>query len=1016
VETAELKGLLAESAVFSVVSEEELAELTESFDLAHYPLGQAVVRAGDESDSFFVVYSGRARVVAEKLGEEVTVGTLTRGNHFGEQGLLRQAKREFTVRAAEDLVVLRLRKKDFNRLRSLHPDLDRYFDKYLSEISIRNFLKLCTVFSPLSAAGIRDLLGCLETRDYPPQQPIVREGEPGDAFYILRSGSAVVVKDSSDGQVVNHLRPGDFFGELALLTGQPRAATVIAQEPSSVFRLEKSAFERILAAAPKIKEAIVGVASGYAGAAAAEAQAAPLPDQSAELPPAPAQPDPGQAPYRPRRARRYPALLQLSESDCGPACLAMILRYYRKKVSTNRIRALTGAARGGVSLYSLAEAAEVLGFHARGIQAAFDHLAQIELPAVAHWEGAHYVVLYEVRPDRVVVADPALGLRRLTRAEFLRGWTGYLLLLSPTPRLDGVQESQHTLARYLPVLKPYRKQLAEIFLASALLQLFNLASPIFTQVVVDRVLVRKSAAMLNTMLFGMLIVAVFQTLTVALRKYLMVHTSRSIDMAMAVDFYRHTLSLPIRFFEERKVGDILKRFNENQKIRDLLTGRGFLATLDCVMIVVYLALMLYYNLKLSLLAMLFMAGYATLTVCMTPALKTLNREVFRRSAEAESNLVESVAGVGTVKATASERPVRWQWEELMVKALNVRFRTAMTGVTSNALGTILQSLNSTFLLWYGARLVIADELTIGQLMAFTALAANMNRPVLMLIELWSEFQEVSVAIERLNDVFDTRPEEESGGQGLMRLPPARGHVRFENVTFRYPTRTDRNALQNVNLEIYPGQTVALVGRSGAGKSTFAGLLLRLYLPNQGRILIDGHDLRQVSIASLRSQIGVVPQEVVLFSGTIRRNIAFGQPDAPLEEVAGAAMLAGAHEFIIALPRGYDAVIGERGQSLSGGQKQRIAIARALFKKPRILIFDEATSALDTESERAIQQNLDNILKGRTTFVIAHRLSTIRNADLIVVMDNGQIIETGTHYSLMEQGGMYYYLNSQQLEG
>ncbi|MBC7932107.1 MAG: peptidase domain-containing ABC transporter, partial [Rubrivivax sp.] len=383
---------------------------------------------------------------------------------------------------------------------------------------------------------------------------------------------------------------------------------------------------------------------------------------------------------------------------------------------------------------------------------------------------------------------------------------------------------------------------------------------------------------------------------------------------------------------------------------------------------------------------------------------------------ADSHMVESVTGVGTIKATATERRVRWKLEGLIVKSLNVEFRAALTGMGANSVATILQSLNTIILFWYGAHLVIAGELSVGQLVAFNLLVVNVTHPIINLIDLWREFQEVNVALERLNEVFDAKPEEDAGKPGLVRLPRIRGHIKFENVTFRYPTRADKNALQNINLEIYPGQSVALVGRSGSGKSTFANMLLRLHEPNEGRILLDGYDLRQVSISSLREQVGVVPQEIFLFSGTIRENVAFGDPDAPLERVVGAAMLAGAHEFISELPLGYETKIGERGQSLSGGQKQRIAIARALFKQPRILIFDEATSALDTESERAIQQNLDNILKDRPTFIIAHRLSTVRNADLIVVMDRGAIIEVGTHYSLMEEKGMYYYLNGQQLEG
>jgi subfamily B ATP-binding cassette protein HlyB/CyaB len=1013
-DATELKGLLKGTTAFAILSDEELERFGERFELVHYTLGQAVVRAGEEADAFYIVYSGRARVIAvNSTGEEVTVGTLTRGNSFGEQGLLTRTPRNFTVRAASDLALLRLSKQDFEHLLDEHPTLREYFDKYISEISIRNFLKLCTVFAPLAPQEIRDLLGSMQIKEYAAGDAIIREGETGDAFYILRSGSAQVIKESDNGKVLNRLKAGDSFGELALLTGQVRAASIITKEPSSVFRLEKSEFERIVAASPKFKDAIVSVASGYSHASVqGDEGVAEAPPSTEELPLAP---PPAEPIYQPRRARRYPALLQLSETDCGAACLSMILRYYGKHVSINRLRDLANVSREGATLHSVAEAAETLGFHTRGIRASYEHLPKVELPAVAHWEGFHYIVLYEATPERVVVADPAIGLRKLTREEFEKGWTGYLLLMTPTPKIESVEESKTTFGRFLPLLKPYRALLFEIFLASLVLQLFGLATPIFTQVIVDQVLVQKSTSMLNVLLIGMLLVAVFQTATTALRYYLLVHTTRRLDMQMVVNFYRHILSLPMRYFEERKVGDILKRFNENARIRDFLTGRAIGVTLDCLMVFVYLALMFYYNVKLTLVALAFIPGYIILTIVVTPIFKRQYREAFEKSAEADSQMVESVTGVGTVKATAAERRIRWKLEGLIIKSLNVQFRSALTGMGVISVGNLLQTLNVIFLFWYGAHLVIDGELSVGQLIAFNVLVGNITRPILSVVDLWREFQEINIALERLNDVFDAKPEEDPTKQALINMPRIRGHIKFDNVTFRYPTRADKNALSNINLEILPGQTVALVGRSGSGKTTFANMLLRLHQPNEGRIYIDGYDLRQVSINSLRSQVGVVPQDVFLFSGTIRENIAFGDPDAPLEQVVGASMLAGAHEFVSELPLGYETKIGERGQSLSGGQKQRIAIARALFKKPRILIFDEATSALDTESERAIQQNLDQILKDRTTLIIAHRLSTVRNADLIVVMDRGTIREIGNHYSLMEQKGIYYYLNSQQLE-
>jgi len=1004
--STELKDLLRATTAFSILSDRELDHLADRFELVHYSLGQNVVRAGDEAEAFFIVYSGRARVIAiDKTGQEVTVGNLSRGDSFGEQGLLTTSQRNYTIRASSDLAALRLAKIDFDELLERQITVREYFDKYISEISIRNFLKLSTALAPLSPQEIRNVLGSLEVIDYKPDTAIIREGEAGDALYILRTGAAQVIKDSNGGQVVNQIMAGDLFGELALLTGQPRAASIITTEPSSVFRLSKRDFDRIITASPKFKDAVVSIASGYGATAVRPRNVIPAPPEKTSL----------SETYKPHRARNYPSLLQLSETDCGAACLAMVLRFYGKRVSINKLRDLTNVNRDGSSLYSIAEAAECLGFESRGLKTSYDRLTKLELPAIAHWQGFHFVVLYEVTRDRVTLADPAIGLRKISRTEFEKHWTGYLLLLTPTAKIEQVEESRSKSGRFFSLLKPYRRVLAEIFLASLLVQLFGLALPIFTQVIVDDVLVHNSTSMLNTLLAGMLLIGVFQTVTTALRYYLLVHTARRIDMQMVVDFYRHVLSLPMRYFEERKVGDILKRFNDNARIRDFLTGRVLGLALDCLMIFVYLGLMFYYHVRLTVVAVIFIPGYVALTLIATPIFKKQYRETFARAAEADSQIVEAISGVSAIKATANERSVCWKLQGSLVKCLNVQFRSALSGMATISIGNLLQTLSTIVLFWYGARLVMGGELSIGQLVAFNVLVTSVTRPILNVVDLWREFQEINIGFERLNDVFDAKPENEDE-QKRMRLPRIAGRITFENVTFRYPTRPDKNALQNVSLEVQPGQTVALVGRSGAGKTTFANLLLQFHQPNEGRILIDGQDLRQVSIGSLRSQIGVVPQDIFLFSGTIRENIAFGYLDAPLEQVVGAAMLAGAHEFISELPLGYETKIGERGQSLSGGQKQRIAIARALFKKPRILIFDEATSALDTESEGAIQKNLKQILKDRTTLIIAHRLSTVRNADVIVVMDRGAVREVGNHYSLMEQQGIYYYLNGQQLEG
>jgi ATP-binding cassette subfamily B protein len=432
------------------------------------------------------------------------------------------------------------------------------------------------------------------------------------------------------------------------------------------------------------------------------------------------------------------------------------------------------------------------------------------------------------------------------------------------------------------------------------------------------------------------------------------------------------------------------------------------------MVFVYLGLMFYYNWQLTLLVLVLIPPLVILTVVASPFLRKVSRQIFNEEAGQNSSLVEMMTGISTVKAAAAERELRWRWEDRLTSTLNARFRGQKLGNALQATGGLINTLGSTALLWYGATLVIQDRLTIGQFVAFNMLIGNVINPILALVDLWDELQEVMVSVERLNDVFSATPEE-SPQKPLMILPRVHGEVKFDNVTFRYGQEEELNTLQNITFEVRSGQTVAIVGRSGSGKSTLVNLLQGLYHPSKGRLLIDGHDIRHVSPLSLRSQLGVMPQECFLFSGTILENITLYSDEFTLEQVVEVAKLAEAHHFIQDLPLGYNTKVGERGANLSGGQRQRIAIARALLGDPRILILDEATSSLDTESERRFQQNLARISHARTTFIIAHRLSTVRNADCILVLDRGILAEQGTHDELMEQRGIYFHLAQQQLD-
>ncbi|WP_340009265.1 peptidase domain-containing ABC transporter [Paenibacillus sp. FSL K6-0276] len=518
---------------------------------------------------------------------------------------------------------------------------------------------------------------------------------------------------------------------------------------------------------------------------------------------------------------------------------------------------------------------------------------------------------------------------------------------------------------------------------------------------------------LNMMLIVMLGVSLLTIVVQSIREWVIAGTFIKIDIDMIMSFYRHVFRLPMRYFATRKVGDILTRAGENQVIRHFLVTNSMNAILNVITIVVYIGIMFAYNVTLAWIALMFIPCFIALTLIVTPLLKRNSRKQFQADVNLQNILVETICVMRTVKALAAEDEARKKVERSFRQSTYVQMKGWKISIFSGSIATVLQTLSAVTVLYAGAGFIIVEKLTVGELMAFSAVYALVTNAALGLIGIWDEFQNVRIALERLDDVFETEVEEVSSA-GLTALPKLQGAIEFERVSFRYDS-DGKNVLQNISFDLLPGQTIAIVGRSGSGKSTLANLLLKLYLPSSGTIRIDGHDLKQVQASTLRKQIGVVQQEAGLFSGTIHDNIAYQVPDASMDEVMSASMLAGAHEFIVTFPNGYDTQVGERGASLSGGQRQRIAIARALIGSPKVLIFDEATSALDNESEKTIQRNMSTILNNRTTLIIAHRLSTIRHADRILVLDQGVIAESGTHEQLMATKGLYHMLVSQPLD-
>jgi HlyB family type I secretion system ABC transporter len=713
-------------------------------------------------------------------------------------------------------------------------------------------------------------------------------------------------------------------------------------------------------------------------------------------------------------SKRYPFLKQHSHADCGVTCLVMISKYWGKNFSINELKRVANVDRSGASIRGLITAAESVGFMARPRKADLLALQSQELPAIAHWKGNHYVVVYQITKRQVVISDPYVGRLVLSRQEFVAGWTGYTLLLTPTAKFEQTPEAKQNLWKYAKILEPYKLVLIEIFAASLIIQIVGLFAPIFTQILLDRVVVQRSISTLIAVGTGLLIFKIFQAVILTLRRYLLFHTANRLDLSLIVGFISHTFNLPLGYFETRYVGDITSRINENRKIRNFLTGDAITTVLDVLSLFVYIALMFWYSWKLSLLALVVVPVFIVVTVFATPFLIRISRESFNASTKEKSYLIEGLTGISTIKSMGVEQTVRWRWEDLINESIRITFSGQMIQERVELCTTLIENTISSLLLIFGVWLVIQNQLTIGQLIAFNMLVTNVITPLKRMITLWNNFQEIRIAIERTDDVVNTEAEAGLAGENLVTIPPIKGEIRFENVTFRYNPESETNTIENLSFQIQPGQTIALVGRSGSGKTTISKLLLGLYAPVQGKVTIDGYDLSKISLKSLRQQTGVVNQDTFLFGGTILENLTIGHPNASQEAIEEASRLAGAADFIEELPLKYGSQVGEGGGLLSGGQRQRLAIARALLGKPRLLILDEATSSLDAESERIIQNNLNTILKNQTTLVIAHRLSTVRKADLILVMDRGVLVESGTHEQLMAQRGQYFHLNQQQL--
>jgi len=716
------------------------------------------------------------------------------------------------------------------------------------------------------------------------------------------------------------------------------------------------------------------------------------------------------------KAIKYPVMRGRDEVGTALACFAMFAKHLGmpfKRDVVQRVLDNQHERLGHLSLTACGAVADLVGLKPQLAKVPARSISRLPKLALIKWREG-FAVVYETSEQEYLLGVPADNkiVRHSPQAfEEIWGPEGEVLLVETT---EQTPQQKFGLSWFIPSLKQYRGVLTTVLVASLFVQVFGLANPLMVQVIIDRVIGQNSIDTLHVLGSILVVVAIFEAILTSLRTYLFVDTTNRIDMALGSEIIDHLLRLPLRYFDRRPVGELSSRVNELENIRQFLTGTALTVVLDALFSVLYILVMFIYSIKLTFVSLATIPLFMLLTFFVSPIVRRQLRAKAERNAETQSFLVEALSGIQTVKAQNMELKTRWKWQEKYARYVSDGFKTVLTSTTAGSASGFLNKMSGLLVLWFGAALVLEGELTLGGLIAFRIISGYVTQPLLRLTQLWQNFQETALSLERLSDIIDNPQEQAEEDRAQIPMPEIQGKVTYENLSFRFGA-TGPLQLVNINLEFYPGEFIGIVGQSGSGKSTLMKLLPRLYNAESGRILIDNYDIRKVELYSLRQQVGIVPQDSLLFEGSIQDNIALTNPQADTESIIAAAKIAGAHDFIMDLPSGYNSRVGERGSSLSGGQRQRIAIARTILQNPRLLIMDEATSALDYDTEAQVCYNLQKWANGRTVFFITHRLSTIRQADRILVMDKGSVVELGTHDELMALKGRYYCLSEQKGE-
>jgi len=995
---AALCNIIEGMHLFSALAADKVGLLADLCSAGVYTIGKPIISKGMLPESLYLISSGRVRSLFQERGNGAvqTLRLLGPGEFFGWVSLMRRQPTEI-VTASEETTCLQIPLASLSRIINEFPFLYDLL-RVQSDPS-----EICAILEPIYSSDPRWKVRLAES------------GFSGIKELSLHLSQSAVVVDTGFSRVIPQSTlqwfvsrsddaaypPGSEYHPSSSEISESHSLRLVGIDLSCIkseppLKSEESVATPVLEVEPLALRVATQRVPGVDETAHREEFSYQAEEESES-----------------ENSREFPFFRGRGAVEETTACFLMFGKSLNVPVKKDLIQSIIGnqyARNGQISLQDCGGVGVVLGLKAQVVGFGFEALSRLKLPALIGWNKS-FAVLYKVSSKSVTLAVPSSGIKVMSCKEFQEKWDhpGEALVLDVR---EDTPEIKFGFDWFAPSIKKYRNVLGEVMIASFFTQIMTLVNPLLFMIIIDQVIVKNSYSTLHVLGTFMLVIAVLQAVLNSLRTYLFVDTTNRIDVALGAEVIDHLLRLPLRFFEKRPVGELSSRIGELERIRQFLTGTALGVVLDAVFSFVYVVVLFAFSWKLALMTLSVVPVIGLITFLLSPVIRKQLREKAIRHSITNAYLIEVLSGIQTVKSQNIELRARWNWQEKYAAYVKEGFKPVVSGTIANSANSFLSQASGLIVIWAGAALVLNNELTLGQLIAFRMIAGYITSPVMRLAQLWQEFQETGMSLERLADIVDTPQEGGKEQLSQIPLPLLKGEIFCDNVSFRFREGTPM-VLKNVTVTIPAGSFVGIVGESGSGKSTFAKLVQRLYQLEEGRIFLDHYDIAKVELNSLRSQIGIVPQDPMLFNVSVKENIALTNPDATDADVIHAAQIAEAHDFIMALPTGYNTPVGEKGSSLSGGQRQRIAIARTILQNPGLIILDEATSALDSDTESRLTVNMMTAFKDKTVLFITHRLNSVKGATMILCFHDGCIDEAGTHEELMARKGRYYSLFQKQ---